>query len=50
MPKLNKKILKENIELVLNNFDLDQFSSHFEHEEDFDYLLNHLVDCFEYSK
>tara|TARA_B110000858_G_scaffold8831_1_gene9393 strand:+ start:54 stop:197 length:144 start_codon:yes stop_codon:yes gene_type:complete len=47
MPKLNKKILKENIELVLNNFDLDQFSSHFEHEEDFKWLIKHLSDCFE---
>ena len=46
MPKLNKKILKENIELVLNNFDLDQFSSHFEHEEDFDYLVKYLAECF----
>ena len=46
MPKLNKKILKENIELVLNNFDLDQFSSHFDSEEDFDYLVKYLVECF----
>jgi len=47
MPKLNKKILKENIELVLNNFDLDQFSEHFDSEEDFKWLIKHLSDCFE---
>jgi len=47
MPKLNKKILKQNIEQVLNNFDLDQFSKHFDSEEDFDWLVKHLVDCFE---
>jgi hypothetical protein len=47
MPKLNKKLLKQNIEQVLNNFDLDQFSAHFDSEEDFDWLIKGLVDCFE---
>ena len=47
MPKLNKKLLKQNIEQVLDNFDLDQFSSHFDSEEDFDWLVEGLVDCFE---
>ena len=47
MPNLNKKILRSNIEQVLNNFDLDQFSAHFDSEEDFDWLIKHLVDCFE---
>jgi len=47
MPNLNKKILKQNIKQVLNNFDLDEFSAHFESEEDFKWLVKHLVDCFE---
>jgi|TARA_R110000796_G_scaffold232311_1_gene350502 hypothetical protein len=35
--------LLEDIELVLNNYDLDEFSSQFEHEDDFVNLVNHLA-------
>ena len=45
MPKLNKKILEENIEQVLNNFDIDKFSKL--STRDFKWLVKHLSDCFE---
>ena len=47
MPNFNIIILRSNIKQVLNNFDLDQFSEHFDSEEDFKWLIKHLVDCFE---
>jgi len=43
----NYNELLNNIEQVLNNYDLDEFSAHFDSEEDFDWLVKHLVDCFE---
>ena len=43
----NYNELLNNIELVLNNFDIDEFSNQFEHEDDFVNLVNHLAGCFE---
>jgi hypothetical protein len=47
MPNLNKKILKSNIKQILNNFDLDQFSAHFDSEDDFKWLIKGLINATE---
>jgi len=43
----NYNELLNNIEQVLNNYDLDEFSAHFDSEDDFVNLVNHLAGCFE---